>query len=537
MDLEKFIDKGEIEVSKKTLLHISEGIYRTEGSALKELINNSFDANANKVIINTNYPQFDILTIQDDGDGMTENEFLRIVKGGIGDSPKASSKNNKRPIIGRLGIGILSVAQICRSFTIISHCEKSKTAFRGKMIFRTDVDEVAKKENKESYDIGKWQLEEKINYDKEKKGVLIFTKDLRQSFLKRFRENSAIINHTKNTTPVNYDHLIELYYNNNYKMVKEQGPYYELIWELCNLLPLPYLNKTPLREKLGNKLVLYNKRDQKIRYESAVDFISKKNEELISYNFSVIFDDIKLFRPIKLPYPILNNSGSTQEVQLFYFEYDNIVRKRRLKCYGYFFAQEMAIKPRDLKGIQIRIKNVGIGVHDATFMKYGKIEAPRDNWLTGEIYVEEGLESALNIDRDSFNENDEHYYILKEQIHKYLSEIVFPTISSFQRKRNIAKREINKENYLTYYKSNLNRTLKKYFIKFEFLYKTINNFEIDKKKKILIIPSELITTNSDFKMEIFSKSAITLLDFLRVELKNPEDIENAFKEISKVILS
>jgi hypothetical protein len=215
---DEYIDKGQIEVSKKTLLHISEGIYRTEGSALKELINNSFDANATKVIVNTNYPQFDILTIQDDGDGMTEDEFLRIVKGGIGDSPKAHRKHGTRPLIGRLGIGILSVAQICRSFTIISHCRKSKTAFKGRMIFRTDVDEEAK-ENKASYDIGIWRLEEKMEYDTSKKGVLIFTKDLRQSFLKRFRESKFI--QGRNSTPIDFHKLLELYYNNSFKMVKE----------------------------------------------------------------------------------------------------------------------------------------------------------------------------------------------------------------------------------------------------------------------------------------------------------------------------
>ncbi|MGF1669262.1 MAG: ATP-binding protein, partial [Balneolaceae bacterium] len=139
------IDSGEITVSKKTLLHVSEGIYRSAGSAIKELISNSFDANANNVSITTNYPRFEFLSIQDDGEGMQVEEFLRIVKGGIGDSLKATHDiKNGRPLIGKLGIGILAIAQICRSFTIISHHRKTKSAFKGRMTFSTGIDKIAK---------------------------------------------------------------------------------------------------------------------------------------------------------------------------------------------------------------------------------------------------------------------------------------------------------------------------------------------------------------------------------------------------------
>ncbi|MGB4973183.1 MAG: ATP-binding protein [Cyclobacteriaceae bacterium] len=540
MEDKNLLEKGQIEVSKKTLLHISEGIYRTEGSAIKELINNSFDANAKKVIVNTNYPQFDIITIQDDGDGMTETEFLRIVKGGIGDSLKAKSHiDNNRPVIGRLGIGILSIAQICRSFTIISHHEESKTAFRGRMMFRTDVDNVAKGENKAMYDIGIWELEDRIDYDDSKKGVLIFTKDLRQSFLKRFKESKKI-NHERNTTPIDFGKLINLYYENNFKITKELGPYFELIWELSNLLPIPYFNGTPIRPEVSKTIKQITKKEDlnEFKYVSGQAFLSAKNTELELYEFEVIFDDIKIFRPIKMPFPINNRYGDIQETQLYYFEYDNIVRKRRLNFFGYFFAQEMAIKPRDLKGLQIRIKNVGIGIHDATFLKYDKIESPRDNWLTGEIYVENGLESALNIDRDSFNENDEHYYILREQVHKMLSELVFPSISSLQRKRNKIKREEKLIHNSQFYQTKIYGVFRKYFINYEITFEENldNHIEIFPDESLIFIPIELITANNKVKMDIFSKSAISILDNLRLLFTSSIAIEDGFQAISKSIL-
>lgn len=528
--------KGQISVSKKTLLHISEGIYRTEGSAIKELINNSFDAKATKVIINTNYPLFDILSCQDNGEGMSKDEFLRIVTGGIGDSPKAKISVSTRPTIGRLGIGILAIAQICRSFTIISHHEKTKTAFRGRMIFRTDVDEVAKMESKENYEIGTWILEEEMDYEEANRGVLVFTQDLRQSFIKRFKESEVIKKNEKNNSSLEFKHLLSQFYENNFKMVKELGPYFELIWELCNLLPVTYYNGTPIRNNFLKSIQKHNFSSSTLVNKDGIDFIAKKQSELLSYDFNVVFDDIKLFRPIQLPYPIHNRNNELQESQIFYLEYDKIVRKRRLKFYGYIIAQEMAIKPRDLKGIQIRIKNVGIGSHDPTLLKYDKIESPRDNWISGEIYVEEGLESALNIDRDSFNENDEHYYILRSQLHSFLGELVFPTISSNQRKRNKIKQEGNFDKKKLQIMADLKSLFTSRFKGTAISFDDVDEIQFNKRQKKIILPSVLLSKNSKARMEVFSRILMDVLDNLREAKTGKEDIESFINKFSTIVL-
>ena len=123
-----------IRVSSKILGHISAGIYRSPGGALKELISNAFDADATRVVITTNWPSFDVITCRDNGDGMTKEKFKRIMTKEIGDSNKriTNDGNNKdltnqgRPIIGWLGIGMLGIAQICHEFQIISHHRKLK---------------------------------------------------------------------------------------------------------------------------------------------------------------------------------------------------------------------------------------------------------------------------------------------------------------------------------------------------------------------------------------------------------------------------
>jgi len=532
------IQEGDIEVSKKTLLHISEGIYRTEGSSIKELISNAFDARATKIVINTNYPNFDILTCQDNGEGMTEAEFLRIVKGGIGDSLKATASASERPIIGRLGIGILAIAQICRSFTIISHNEKTKTAFKGKMIFRTDVDKVAKEktiktDKNSNYDIGRWILEEKLEYDSNKKGVLIFTKDLRQSFVKRFKEDKIIKREPLNNASLEFESLLNSFYNLETRSIKELGAYYELIWEICQLAPLPYFEQTPIRKEFVKSIEQYEIEQRGSEFKDGKSFLAAKNKELLSYDFSVILDDIKLFRITKLPFPI-QKKDHNQQSQIFYFEYNNVVRKRSLKFKAYFIAQENAIRPRDLKGVQIRIKNVGIGLNDSTFLKYDKIESPRDNWISGEIYVEEGLESALNIDRDSFNENDEHYFILKQEIHKFLASTVFPTVSALQRKRLKESRDNKLESNL----QSLKKDLKKLFsIKsnYALLFQETDdgNIKINKSKRTIQFPVDILTAPFEKRRKFF---AINVVDFISVLDVPKNELPELLNALSTILL-
>jgi HSP90 family molecular chaperone len=58
-----------IKVHEKALAHLSRGLYRSPASALRELVSNAWDANATTVTINTNYPNFYQLSVEDDGIG------------------------------------------------------------------------------------------------------------------------------------------------------------------------------------------------------------------------------------------------------------------------------------------------------------------------------------------------------------------------------------------------------------------------------------------------------------------------------------
>jgi hypothetical protein len=94
------MDWEDIVVSSKILGHISAGVYRSAGGALKELVSNAFDASATRVVITTNPPSFDIITCYDNGNGMRLEDFHWIMKEGIGESTKRVAGDVAQDLIG-----------------------------------------------------------------------------------------------------------------------------------------------------------------------------------------------------------------------------------------------------------------------------------------------------------------------------------------------------------------------------------------------------------------------------------------------------
>ena len=192
-----------IEVSSKILGHISAGIYRSPGGAIKELVSNAFDADATRVAITTNWPSFDIITCRDNGSGMTLEKFKNIMTREIGDSAKRvetdgnadDMTNLSRPIIGWLGIGMLGIAQICHEFNVISHHKETQTAFRARIrledFLREKVKDISPDQvAKQPIDVGRFMVET-IDYDSDKAGTYVIASDMRSAFVRKFRETSG----------------------------------------------------------------------------------------------------------------------------------------------------------------------------------------------------------------------------------------------------------------------------------------------------------------------------------------------------------
>jgi len=403
------LESGNLVVSTKVLGHISEGLYRGPAGAFKEMVCNSFDANACHVWISTGRPSFDVVSVRDDGDGMTYEQFTTMVDGGIGDSNKRIADGNLingRKVIGRLGIGILAVSQISHTFQMLSHHAETETAFRAEIRmrdYRKDVLDHAsgrhgpedESDDQPGFSVGNYEIEA-IDFDPKQKGVTITATDPTEGFRAQLSEGNP------KPLPKNFATFIT---QTQIKDVLATGDTYrKMVWEIASLLPIPYLPDGPVTK---------------------YTIIPSITAEVEQYDFNVIFDGVRLLKPVSLPGPVGDAGGSIA----FPIDYDQTIFSSRLKVKGYIYGSNgQALHPDDQRGVLIRIRHVGIGSYDKSLLDYRFAEGPRYAWLSGELFVEEGLEDALTVGRDGFDAGHPHYVAIRKWFHEFLQKDVFPAL-------------------------------------------------------------------------------------------------------------
>jgi len=417
-----------IKLSSKTLVHISSGLYRSTANALKELVSNAFDADATMVEIHTNFPSFDALTCRDNGRGMTKDEFERLMEGGIGNSNKRLGESDEpeltklgRPVIGRIGIGLLAIAQVCYQFKIVSHNRESGSAFEAFVNlkpYRRDEIAAAEIDKSAEYEIGRYTCKS-IQYDDASAGVFIATKDLLATYRRRYCED--VMRKGFELVPIRFSRFLADVVSRS--SVRELGNYWQMFWELCISCPVRYVDEGPLRGPfIAASSALDAKPQVSSACEAALAIAEDLRRSLSRYNFTVKLDGTPIRNPVLLPH----KESSQLESRAFPITFDGQVEGRQLKYRGYVYMQTRMIKPSEMRGVLIRIRNVAIGNYDLTSLDYEKVQGFRRDWLSGEIYVERGMEDALNIDRHGFNEVHPHYLALQRHLHQLLTDEIFP---------------------------------------------------------------------------------------------------------------
>ncbi len=494
-----------IQLAAKVIGHISQGMYRSPSGALKELISNAYDAGATRVKIHTGFPRFAEFTCQDNGTGIHPDEFKRLMKGGIGDSTKQQSLDveevgmNGRPIIGRLGVGMLSLAQVCSEFTLVSHHAASQKAFRAIIRFppytREQIDKVradAEAAGKKYVTSGEYTFDE-ITFQEREHGLRVTTIHLRETFKKTMSklENLAYLKRKKRKeTYPSFKEYIESVSSPELSSFFFAAPYDSLLYGLSLASPLPYLES----KKLGTGLEPVLLR---------IPELHKIHETLKSYDFTVEVDNIELRRPIILPsnkartmtgeceipktptltrFTIVDGTheeevevreyvitvvGEPERFRVFYFDYSARVNGRPLHFSGYVFMQTTRLFPKEFQGILIRLRQVAIGEYDANIMTYPQAEGPRFSMLSSEIFVHKGLDDGLKVDRDGFNTLDPHYIRLQAFIHSLLHEKIFPESWGEEKKRNTAKRKAKTQERTKKFASKLRSVTKQAITKVE----------------------------------------------------------------------
>ena len=144
--------------------------------------------------------------------------------------------------------------------------------------------------------------------------------------------------------------------------------------------------------------------------------------------FDVFIDDLKLARPIRFRnLPITEHAlkhplvfiGKCEEN---FSKIEPELSGGPLQFEAYLFWTPK-IAPTEHQGSLIRIHGSSGTLFDPTFMRYQVSELTRLRQTTCEIFVSEGLEGALNIDRKSFNNAHPHAVYITKWLHGALRQL------------------------------------------------------------------------------------------------------------------
>ncbi|MXW76997.1 MAG: hypothetical protein F4Z58_13350 [Acidimicrobiaceae bacterium] len=113
--------KYQMTLSLNVLRHLGFGLYSNVAAVLSEVVANAWDADAQNVSINID-PKGGLVTIQDDGHGMTVDDANEkyLTVGYERRKTESLTPDLERPVMGRKGIGKLSLFSIARTVEVHS---------------------------------------------------------------------------------------------------------------------------------------------------------------------------------------------------------------------------------------------------------------------------------------------------------------------------------------------------------------------------------------------------------------------------------
>lgn len=381
-----------------------------------------------------------------------------------------------RKLIGKIGIGLFAVAQLTQQFQIITKRKgDSKRVSASIRLHTYQEDSLVDEQDASNYVSGTYSVLAEDTTDVDVHGTTIILTGIRPAIreklqsqeiwsaidensmddgsglidvllppqfnIGRFNDEGALVEPPK--LPWNHSDSPEEKFRklvdaaiSTAKSSKEQANlahfdnYLKMIWRISVASPIAYIDGHPfdIREDDGYDIYeLSNKKkgaasrvevgDRKLR--DAFGLIAGQSESL---PFSVSIDSVELRRPIRLPSTLA--SYSRLERPLIFVgkvatNFGGATAERSggklsFEAYLYWNAR---IVPKENIGSIIRVNDASGTLFDPEFLSYQVSEQTRKKQVTCEIFVTEGLDGALNIDRESFNTSNPHYLYIQKWLH------------------------------------------------------------------------------------------------------------------------
>ncbi|WP_410953421.1 ATP-binding protein [Pseudomonas sp. S1(2024)] len=223
----------------------------------------------------------------------------------------------------------------------------------------------------------------------------------------------------------------------NVKLKESLDSYLRMIWSISLSVPLDYIDKHPFAISAADNVDVYMvSNGGRGSVAEKVDFLGEETlsqvlglragDKQSHLPFSVLIDDIELRRPISI-----GASRLDAERQLMFVGKASPALSSVPEAYRggelsfeYYMLWSPKVVPLEHNGSLIRINGANGTLFDSSFMEYQVSEQTRLRQLTGEVFALKGLDSSLNIDRESFNISHPHYQYLKKWLHNALRQFM-----------------------------------------------------------------------------------------------------------------
>ena len=210
-----------------------------------------------------------------------------------------------------------------------------------------------------------------------------------------------------------------------------------MVWQLSLSIPAPYVLGSPFELAIGDGMYLYEipkatkaaaQRFELPEGETILDARSIGEGAHTGEDFTVYFDDLRLARPLKFT-DLPNTAHAVRKPILFVgrCREDFVGVSHELSTgpleFEAYLIWTPKVAPTEHRGVLARVHGSSGMLFDPTFMHYQVSEQTRLKQITCEIFVSQGLEAALNIDRESFNFAHPHVIYLTQWLHAALRRV------------------------------------------------------------------------------------------------------------------
>ena len=213
--------------------------------------------------------------------------------------------------------------------------------------------------------------------------------------------------------------------------------YLRMVWQLSLAIPVPYVSGNPFELQLKDTLYLFEmpqrggtaptefelSNDETIREKRAIGSAAD-----VGCDFTVFVDDLRIARPLVFS-DLPPTSHAVKKPILFVGhcreEFEGISPELTggpIEFEAYLMWAPKIV-PTEHQGVLVRVHGSSGTLFDSTFLRYQVSEQTRLRQISCEIFVTQGLEAALNIDRESFNFAHPHVVYITNWLHASLRRV------------------------------------------------------------------------------------------------------------------